>query len=121
MKTFLKQIGQKYLNWAVNNPKKFFTYSMVFLSVSFVGTMIKGIYFSSENKIISKPPVLFSNEKMNIDSKKIKIKIEKIVFELKILKVKRDKNLLQHSDSLRVEYLYKQYQKLTNEFQKNKL
>ena len=37
---------------------------------------------------------------------------EKIVEELKILKVKRDERQLQKQDSLRIEYLFNQYQQL---------
>jgi hypothetical protein len=38
--------------------------------------------------------------------------MEKIVNELKLLKVKRDRKELQKEDSLRIEYLFNQYQKL---------
>jgi hypothetical protein len=38
--------------------------------------------------------------------------MEKIVNELKILKMKRDRKELQKEDSLRIEYLYNQYQEL---------
>jgi hypothetical protein len=40
--------------------------------------------------------------------------MEKIVNELKILKMKRDRKELQKEDSLRIEYLYNQYQELKN-------
>lgn len=40
--------------------------------------------------------------------------MEKIVNELKLLKVKRDRNELQKEDSLRIEYLFDQFQKLKN-------
>jgi hypothetical protein len=49
MNTTLKQTGQKWLNWASQHPKKFFIYSMVFLSVSFIGSLIQGIFFPSDN------------------------------------------------------------------------
>ena len=38
--------------------------------------------------------------------------MKKIVEELKILKVKRDERQLQKQDSLRIEYLFNQYQQL---------
>jgi hypothetical protein len=38
--------------------------------------------------------------------------IKKIVEELKILKVKRDQKQFQKGDSLRIEYLFNQFQKL---------
>jgi hypothetical protein len=40
--------------------------------------------------------------------------MENIVEELKILKLKRDRNELRKEDSMRIEYLYSQYQKLKN-------
>ena len=40
--------------------------------------------------------------------------MEKIVTELKSLKVKRDSHALQKEDSLRIEYLFNQFQKLKN-------
>ncbi|KNB62679.1 hypothetical protein AC804_06885 [Chryseobacterium sp. Hurlbut01] len=111
----MKQKGQKWLQWAVQNPKKFFTYSMIFLSVSFVGSLIQGVFFPSETAFKIRPPVLYSKSKttqnpsLNIDKE-----MEKIVNELKTLKVKRDQNALEKEDSLRIDYLFNQYQKLKN-------
>ena len=116
MNTALKQTGQKWLNWASQHPKKFFTYSMVFLSVSFIGSLIQGIFFPSDNAFKIKPPILYSKSKMeqNTNVKKKK-EMEKIVNELKSLKVKSDRKELQKEDSLRIDYLFNQYQKLRNE------
>ncbi len=111
----LKQTGQKWLNWAVKNPKKFFTYSMLFLSVSFVVSMIQGIFFPSETAFKIKPPVLYSqsntSQNTTVNNEK---EMEKIVTELKALKVKRDNHALQKEDSLRIEYLFNQFQQLKN-------
>lgn len=113
MMTFIKQKGKKCLEWAVKNPKKFFTYSMIFLSVSFIGSLIQGIFFPNESAFRIKPPILYSKSKttesINPNQEK---EIEKIVDELKTLKMKRDRKELQKEDSLRIEYLYNQYQKL---------
>lgn len=115
MNAFLKQTVQKYLGWAVKNPKKFFTYSMVFLSVSFVISLIQGIFFPSETPFKIKPPALYSKSQttqsafVNNDRE-----MEKIVNELKALKTKRDHKALRKEDSLRIEYLFNQYQKLKN-------
>lgn len=115
MNTTLKQKGQKWLKWAVQNPKKFFTYSMIFLSVSFIGSLIQGIFFPSETTFRIRPPVLYSKSKTNqnfpVNNDK---EMEKIVNELKTLKAKRDQNSLQKEDSLRIDYLFNQYQKLKN-------
>ena len=115
MNTTLKQTGQKWLNWASQHPKKFFIYSMVFLSVSFIGSLIQGIFFPSDNAFKIKPPILYSKSKMeqntSVNNEK---EMEKIVNELKLLKVKSDRKELQKEDSLRIDYLFYQYQKLKN-------
>ena len=112
----LKQTGQKWLNWATQNPKKFFTYSMLFLSVSFIGSLIQGIFFPSDNAFKIRPPILYSKSKMVQNSTANNEKeIEKIVNELKLLKMKRDRKELKKEDSLRIEYLFNQYQKLKND------
>ena len=115
MNTTLKQTGQKWLNWASQHPKKFFIYSMVFLSVSLIGSLIQGIFFPSDNAFKIKPPIFYSKSKMEqnttVNNEK---EIEKIVNELKSLKVKSDHKELQKEDSLRIDYLFNQYQKLKN-------
>lgn len=115
METTLKQKGQKWLKWAVHNPKKFFTYSMILLSVSFIGSLIQGIFFPSETAFKIRPPVLYSKSKtaqnLTVNNDK---EMEKIVNELKTLKVKRDQNALKKEDSLLIDYLFNQYQKLKN-------
>ena len=78
--------------------------------------MIQGIFFPSETAFKIKPPVLYSksNTSQNTTLNNEK-EMEKIVNELKTLKVKRDQNDLQKKDSLRIEYLYNQYQQLQHE------
>ena len=115
MNTFLKQTGQKWLNWATQHPKKFFIYSIVFLSVSFIGSLIQGIFFPSDNAFKIKPPILYSKSKMEQNTTTNNEKeMAKIVDELKSLKVKSDRKQLQKEDSLRIDYLFNQYQKLRN-------
>ncbi|MCD1117507.1 hypothetical protein [Chryseobacterium turcicum] len=115
MSNILKQKGQKWIQWAVQNPKKFFTYSMILLSVSFIASIIQGIFFPSETAFKIRPPVLYSKNKVNqsfpVNNDK---EMEQIVNELKILKVKRDQNTLKKEDSLRIDYLFNQYQNLKN-------
>ncbi|OWK98052.1 hypothetical protein AP75_08110 [Kaistella haifensis DSM 19056] len=115
MIALIKQIVKTALEWAAKHPKKFFTYSMIFLSVSFVGSLIQGIFFPSDSLFKIKPPVLYdkSTVHQNSNAKKDR-EMENIVEELKILKLKRDRNELRKEDSLRIEYLYSQYQKLKN-------
>ena len=116
MNTILKQTGQKWIQWAAQNPKKFFTYSMILLSVSFIASLIQGIFFPSETVFKIRPPVLYSKSKtsQNLPVNNDK-EMEKIVNELKTLKVKRDQNSLKKEDSLRIDYLFNQYQKLKND------
>lgn len=115
MGTIFKQTTRKGLDWTVKNPKKFFICSMLFLSVSFVGSMIQGIFFPMETTFKIKPPVLYS--KSNATSHTVENnnkEMEIIVEQLKVLKVKRDHQTLQREDSLKIEYLFNQYQKLKN-------
>lgn len=115
METTFKKKGQKWLQWAVQNPKKFFTYSMILLSVSFIGSLIQGVFFPSETAFKIRPPFLYSKNKMSQNPSLNNDKeMEKIVNELKTLKVKRDQNALEKQDSLRIDYLFNQYQKLKN-------
>ena len=115
-----KLTEQKWMNWAVKNPKKFYIYSIIFLSVSFIGSMIQGIFFPSDATFKIKPPTLYSKSLTTENNFKNNEKeMANIVNELKTLKVKRDRNALQKEDSLRIEYLYNQYQKLKNGHQKN--
>lgn len=116
MNSLFKQTRRKCLDWIVHHPKKFFIYSMVFLSVSFVGSLIQGIFFPLGAVFKIKSPTLYSKSQMpqnpNVNNEK---EMEKIVEELKILKVKRDEKQLQKQDSLRIEYLFNQYQQLKND------
>jgi len=115
MNAFVKKNGQKWLVWIVKNPKRFFMYSMAFLSVSFIISITQGIFFPSDMTFKIKPPVIYSKSSViqntlpNNDKE-----MEKIVSELQSLKVKRDQKKLQKEDSLRIEYLYNQYQHLKN-------
>lgn len=115
MGNLLKLTDQKWFHWVVNHPKKFFTCSMIFLSVSFIVFLIQGIFFPSDSTFKIKPPTLYSKSQttknliVNNDKE-----MEKIVNELKSLKIKRDKHILEKKDSLRIEYLFNQFQKLKN-------
>ncbi|SHK73521.1 hypothetical protein [Epilithonimonas mollis] len=113
MNAFIKQTGQKWLDRVAKNPKKFFVYSMIILSVSFIGSLIQGIFFPSQKTFTIKPPVLYSNKGISQNTASLKDKeMEKIVRELKLLKEKRDRNALQKEDSLRIEFLFNKYQQL---------
>lgn len=113
MNAFIKHKGQKWLGFVVKNPKRFYMYSMIFLSVSFFGSLIQGIFFPSDKSFRIKPPLLYSDQ--NVGNSTISLQDEemkKIIGELKLLKVKRDRNALHKEDSLRIEFLFNQYQQL---------
>ncbi|OPC39102.1 hypothetical protein BAX99_15855 [Elizabethkingia miricola] len=111
----MKQTGKKWLDLVAKNPKRFFTYSMIFLSVSFIGSLIQGIFFPSQKTFTIKPPVLYSNTGISQNSVSVQNKeMEKIVDELKLLKEKKDRNALQKEDSLRIEFLFNRFQQLKN-------
>lgn len=115
MNAFIKQTGQKWLDRVAKNPKKFFTYSMIFLSISFIGSLIQGIFFPSEKTFTIKTPVLYSNNGISQNTASSQEEeMEKIVSELKLLKEKRDRSALQKEDSLRIEFLFTRYQQLKN-------
>ena len=88
---------------------------MILLSVSFIASLIQGIFFPSETAFKIRPPVLYSKNKttQNLSENNDK-EMGKIVNELKTLKIKRDQNALKKDDSLRIDYLFNQYQKLKN-------
>lgn len=115
MNATLKKTGQKLLTGIVKSPKRFFTYSMIVLSLSFIGSLIQGIFFPCETTFTIKPPVLYSGngirQNTSFDHDK---EMEKIVNELKFLRAKRDRNALQKADSLRIEFLFNRYQYLKN-------
>ncbi len=115
MNAFIKQTGQKWLDRVSKNPKRFFMYSMIILSVSFIGSLIQGIFFPSETTFTIKPPVLYSKNEIGHNKASGRDRdMENIVSELKSLKEKRDRNGLQKEDSLRIEFLFNQYQQLKN-------
>lgn len=113
MNAFIKQTGQKFLERVTKNPKRFFVYSMIILSVSFIGSLIQSIFFPSQKTFTIKPPILYSNSGISRNSASVQdTEMEKIVNELKFLKDKRDQNALQKVDSLRIEFLFNRFQQL---------
>jgi len=115
MNAFLKQTGKKWVERLAKNPKRFFMYSMIILSVSFMGSLIQGIYFPSETTFTIKPPIIYSKNEIRHNKVSGQDKeMEKIVGEMKLLKEKRDRNALQKEDSLRIEFLFNRYQQLKN-------
>lgn len=113
---------QRWFIWIVNNPKKVYMYSMIFLTASFIISMTYSILTYSANSnnsnliVTSSVPYAKSNENEinTIKMKQNTVKMEKIVNELKMFKEKNDRQLLTKEDSVRIDYLYNQYQNLKN-------
>lgn len=113
---------QRWFVWIVNNPKKVYMYSMIFLTASFIISMTYSILTYSDNSnnsnliVTSSVPYAKSNENEinTIKMKQNTVKMEKIVNELKMFKEKNDRQLLTKEDSVRIDYLYNQYQNLKN-------
>mgnify|MGYP003545271756 FL=1 len=113
---------QRWFIWIVNNPKKVYMCSMIFLTASFIISMTYSILTYSANSnnsnliVTSSVPYAKSNENEinTIKMKQNTVKMEKIVNELKMFKEKNDRQLLTKEDSVRIDYLYKQYQNLKN-------
>lgn len=122
MEKFIANLSNyKWFKWIVNHPKKFYVYTMAFLIISFIANITYSIYYEKPIKnYTSKYPVMNVEDKnVQLDHEKINEKMKNIVKELESLKVKRDNNSLMKRDSIRIEYLYNQYQNLKHELQKN--
>lgn len=105
--------------WAKKNPKKFYSYSLLILGITFIINTIRDFSFTPKTSNFKIPTLYhksdyFFNQVENKDKE-----MEAIVKELKELEIKHQNNQLTATDSLRVEFLYNQYQKIKNE--KNKL
>lgn len=104
--------------WLQDNPKKTFQYMLIILIASLCFFVFE-IFFLENNKkpIQTSIPIMFDTSDKYIKDKLNKIgvrntKIEKISKELEFFK---NKKVLVKSDSVRIEYLLKQYSKLKNE------
>ena len=102
--------------WIVTNPKKFYFYAMILLVVSFVANTIFDIYaYKTENR---KPqfivPSLYRGTDAVASEYENRLKeMETIAQELAEFKSKHKQGTaFTPADSLRIEYLYAQYQTL---------
>jgi len=100
---------QRWFIWIVNNPKKVYMCSMIFLTASFIISMTYSILTYSANSnnsnliVTSSVPYAKSNENEinTIKMKQNTVKMEKIVNELKMFKEKNDRQLLTKEDSVK--------------------
>lgn len=112
----IKDLWLSIKQWVVAHPKQFYIYSMGLILLSGVFSILQYMLFPPEPlKIVAprtsagKPDITVSkyNAKMN--------EMGQVVRELQIYKSKRDKMPLNHADSVRIEFLINQYNKLKND------
>ena len=102
-------------DWIYKNPKKVYRYVMVVLVISFGLIFIQYYFFKPKLSTVNKIPTMYSeSDQIKADMDKNDQKINVIVNELQSLKKKRESGPLSKNDSLRIEYLFNQYQKLKN-------
>ena len=102
--------------WIYQHPKKVYRYVMVTLVISFGLIFIQYHFFTPKLSIGNRIPTMYSqSDQVKADMDKHDKKIEVIVNEMQSLKKKRESGPLSKNDSLRIEYLFNQYQNLKNE------
>ncbi len=101
--------------WIYQHPRKVYRYVMVVLVISFGLIFIQYYFFTPKFSFGNKIPTMYSeSDQVKADMDKSEEKIDVIVNELQSLKKKRESGPLSKNDSLRIEYLFNQYQNLKN-------
>ena len=98
-----------------SQPRKVFAYAMAVLILSLIFSILQYCFFPPNVTLGSAIPTLYSKSdkvKQNQDAKEKSM--EKIVGELSAFKAKSSQQSLSEADSIRIEYLYNQYEKLKN-------
>lgn len=111
----LKLKLQNGIVWIKQHPIQVFKYSVILLILSFGVSLLQYFFSPNQSVFVAPIPSIYSkseNKKQELDNREIKM--EKIVKELQQFKSKRDNEILQKSDSLRIDYLFNQYQQLKN-------
>ena len=101
--------------WIKQHPIQVFRYSIILLILSFGVSLLQYFFSPNQSVFVAPIPSMYSkseNKKQELDSREAQM--EKIVKELQEFKAKREKGVLQKSDSLRIDYLFNQYQQLKN-------
>lgn len=115
----IKQKIAFYKEWLYQHPKEFYKYSFAAIIICFTISVVNFIFFPPTQTKGLQIPMVFSksDEKIEVEKAKRDKKLAQmriIVTELEKLKTKRENEKLSQSDSLRIEYLYNQYQTLQN-------
>jgi len=111
----LKLKYTKLRDWIFDHPKLVYSYMMITLIVSFSFPFIQ--YYCFTPKVQSRyfvPNLYSKSDKVKSDLDNNEQEMENVVRELQHYKSKRKKGPLTRNDSLRIEYLYNQYQNLKN-------
>lgn len=106
---------KEYHAFLERHPKQVFIYAMLILSVSFIGMIVQGVFFPAKKEDSFKLPVLYSKsdgKKAELDAKEKEM--GKIMQQLEAYKAKRNSRSLTKEDSLRIDYLFNQYQTIKN-------
>ena len=112
---FLKEQFYTSKDWMIKHPKKVYGYLMVILTLSFGLIFIQYFYFTPKISTKNNIPNMYSeSDQVKAKMDESEKKMETVVKELQLLKTKREKGPLTKNDSLRIEYLFNQYQTLKN-------
>ena len=102
-------------DWIMKHPKLVYTYVMVVLIISFGLIFLQYFYITPKISISNSIPNLYTgSDKIKSDMEENERKMDTVVKELQQLKKKRESGPLTKNDSIRIEYLFNQYQALKN-------
>lgn len=111
----IKQKIEVIKEWATQNPKKVYIYAWTIIILSiFINIVVESFIPKKVDNNFFMPTLFNESEKKILEYKSLQLQKEKILKEFEQLKQKRDKIGLNKNDSLRVEYLYNEYNKLNN-------
>ncbi|GIJ95365.1 hypothetical protein CAPN002_25830 [Capnocytophaga stomatis] len=122
MKKLFEKIGKgvKKWKWARENPKKFYFYSIGILFTLLILNVALEILYNNKKTdknfllpLYKKSETIIKKEEKREEDKQKRM--VKIIKELEILKEKREDGSLTSNDSIRIEFLYNQYQNIKNE------
>ncbi len=111
----IREYTKSVWEWLKKHPKQTYMYALGLLLLSFVSFISEAIFFEPKSHsiiptVLGKSDVYLNQQKEKISRNNTKIK--KIIKELKEFQHKEN---LVKNDSIRIEYLLNQYQRLRNE------
>ncbi len=96
-------------------PKKVFAGAVAVMILSLIFSILQYCFFPPKVSLGESIPVFYSkSEKVKSKLEHNEKEMEKVVSELAAYQQKSREETLTKSDSIRIEYLYQQYQKLKN-------